>query len=1817
MSGELHRHRSSGIHIDKFDLIGRAGGGGIGHIDLHDAILVLIADGDGHGVGQAGVKDAISGLAGMVFHHGVGVSAQSIELQSGEGEAAGGIVPNILDGLAPGILQQEAELTGLQRTGEGIVHIQLLSAVDDDLAIVGNNGLIGVIKHDLVCIHTVLGAGYRADLQFTAAVVGDHDGSHINCGILGHTGLLMVQLSDLILINAGLGEGDGAKVDAAACCCVNTAGCRHGCAGGDGLQQEAEGVAFHIQTGVGCAGGQIGEGLFCGDILGDGFGLVGICEGNGLGTQNIAGSQHGCGDILGLAAILLHGDLPDRQGIAVAAHRHGNAVLGIVHGNAVAGEGGLLDHIVEGGIGGDILEIVGDGGEDDIAGCAVLLGIHEGQAACAFGIQSKLELAILQAHQLIGVEVGQSLEGLNGQLGGVGCVSIVKIGGHLPSTGIGGDGCVLDAVDCGDHQLACAIVRHHDLKVMAGAVIGPTGSDIFGNDLFHTEVVAAGGIQGQTCQAQRTGSGAAGNGRVGEGQRGLHGIAADGNGSPHPGSRVILHQTEGEGIAALQLGVIVHLDGDILGHIHGDAAHSDADGGIGIQQGCGRSGIGCDGTFKAVAFCGIAGRHIAGGQLLHQVGGVSRNTCDIHGVAVFDGKGDLVLGVYRNGSSAHIDSLAGHAGQRDADLELGQSGRCSSTLIVGHGLGDQEAAVFLDVVGENDLMELVSGNGAACHRAVYHRTGSGNEVQLVAADGFLRHGVGCAHIHAGDGDGLVSTKLQSQLAIVKGRFCAVYLHLAVGVTGDGDGKGEALAAIGNALYQFFGENEALGRRIGDPAVVAHVDKLISMGIVAIERSIHQLMADGREAAGDIFGLFQVVRVGSTAQSAGRDVPAIVACFFGHAQCIFGQFLIVHSHGCILLITGLVGIGGGVDHMAVVKLAAGTVGTGVDCAVGIRIHHRIGGEVVMLVGLAGLEIGVGNGVQTGILQNIAQLIILTGRIVQVCLTGGGSPVPCVGVEVVVAVGILGPVAGTQEIDDIFGGHRAMHAHLVNQVDGGSGIVCDGGTVCDDVAITVQLHMDLIGNRGQQRGRHTEGDGLGAILQHLAIGDGLGDLHHDVHHVRCVGGLTGGGGAQHTVAEVCIGCALGNDGIGIHVVPEAHIIAVGIGKPADVVAESTGFGIVGDLAGGISLPCQGPNGFGIGDAQPLLQRPDHVIAQGGGSIGSAESTLDHGLGQLCTGVQSIAGNDALDILDFHAGADLIYEGDIAIGIQIGAGDTGNIVAGAEADLVDDLLKGSRQLAGILGGEVLVGISHLILAADGSIVSNRHIGGAIGVIAAVMHRDGHGLFVGVGKGSILIPQSCHICMGLGGIQHRLCHGNGVAVGGKAQAHGIHIGIGLIGVGAIFLRHLGLDIGSGQLGQEALALFAAIAVAAFILGRNIIKVIGDEGRCAVTHQYQHGCPFADCGCGVELLPGSPQTALDVSTATGGKGGLHLGALAIGDVGIGSRGLIAAHAARAVVGTVVAAAAAAGGGCHTACTDGAACVLDVLNDTVAGRILVGNGSIAIQRQQNRCLGGVNHHAHPAFFVGGEQSMNGIVGSGDHGAQVGVAHTAGDIQHEHGIRRRSAGAGNHTIGRQSRQYHQKVVLVHLNAQAVQGTALGKGCGLGQDRLVRPNAAGVFCGQIGGVKGSLLPGIHGRRVGNGLGRQNSLRNIGRSRLKAQGRKNGKHHHSTQHQGNESGGYTVLSSHHSGISFCVRPKKWDSFYEYRISQNNTKMQEKYSYILPFILAAKQNFSVTMLHAPAHGQMPLLAVIWKCWTNRKNLCIMVLSAACREKEKRRTPL
>ena len=361
-------------------------------------------------------------------------------------------------------------------------------------------------------------------------------------------------------------------------------------------------------------------------------------------------------------------------------------------------------------------------------------------------------------------------------------------------------------------------------------------------------------------------------------------------------------------------------------------------------------------------------------------------------------------------------------------------------------------------------------------------------------------------------------------------------------------------------------------------------------------------------------------------------------------------------------------------------------------------------------------------------------------------------------------------------------------------------------------------------------------------------------------------------------------------------------------------------------------------------------------------------------------------------------------------------------------------------------------------------------------------HGLPVGQAvKGfPVRIDSVCGI---LSGIQHRL--------GDLAVVHTIHAQAKRIEIGGltVFFGHHRLDTGGGQLGNEAVAVQTGAAPAVFIGIGNIAVIIGNKGGRAIAHENHDGRPAGSIGHRAELLPGLPQSPLNIGAAPQLHIGIYRGTAFGGQAGNGGD-IVIVLIIRPAAHTVPA-------------------PPDVLPDAAA----VLNAGVPAQRQQYMGIIGIQHNAHPVLRVAAEKRTDGIVCRGNHSIQLGVLHGAGNIQHEYGIRRVGAFARNRTVGRQSGQGHQKVILLQSNPGAAEGIRVRK------NGLIRPDTAGKLRGHV-RVAEEGLPGIHCTLVCRFV----QLRG-GNCRRAPHGRQHGQYKHSAQQHRQDPLRAAVLTCFHN--------------------------------------------------------------------------------------------
>ena len=422
-----------------------------------------------------------------------------------------------------------------------------------------------------------------------------------------------------------------------------------------------------------------------------------------------------------------------------------------------------------------------------------------------------------------------------------------------------------------------------------------------------------------------------------------------------------------------------------------------------------------------------------------------------------------------------------------------------------------------------------------------------------------------------------------------------------------------------------------------------------------------------------------------------------------------------------------------------------------------------------------------------------------------------------------------------------------------------------------------------------------------------------------------------------------------------------------------------------------------------------------------------------------IQGVTQQDALDILDFHIFTNIIGEGHVAGEIRAAALQVGGIVTGLEDDFLHDGVEGICQA--ITGGiEIFV---HIGLAGYIGILGNSNILAAV-IVGAAGTLDIHSQLA-IAQGQIGTPQR----VGQGGavgIHNRL--GNVVAADVEAQGveQATHIRIVLLIMG-LDLRH---HISSRQLGQKGVACGQVAFVAVAHIGSTHIGVVGcTGGASAVGHKYQDGhavitgLPVIVTDDGVhflEHLHGLKKARLDVGTAAKG--------LCVIQVGIGDCAPdITIHRNSSLTAQAQIFAVAAGS-------------IAVDGQNTGHTLGVGGGAGGAGRR-------IQRHAHTVIFVGVQQGLNGTVGRIDQILLgIGVAHRAGQVQHQNSIGGNGGVAHDLLVGCQCGQGGQEILIAvqHRNLAA-------EGLGILKYGLIGPNAAGVDRGQVVHIK-ILGPVVHG-------------------------------------------------------------------------------------------------------------------------------------------------
>ena len=696
---------------------------------------------------------------------------------------------------------------------------------------------------------------------------------------------------------------------------------------------------------------------------------------------------------------------------------------------------------------------------------------------------------------------------------------------------------------------------------------------------------------------------------------------------------------------------------------------------------------------------------------------------------------------------------------------------------------------------------------------------------------------------------------------------------------------------------------------------------------------------------------------------------------------------------------------------------------------------------------------------------------------------------------------------------------MDTHLIQQSDRRCGRVFHSSG--SGLLYGVRIQLDLIGNCGKQGRGNAEGHLFRSLIQNLKLaigagGDRLGDLNGHIHHVGGVVGLLAGGAAQKQVALIGK-CRAGRSGICAGFIPEAHIIAVSIAVPADVVAVFASCLVIAKLTGRICLAEQFPDLCRVSDVQTTAQSPDHIIAQGSGVFCCAEGIGMQSMGQNLAGIQPSCivlaiDEDALDILDLHAAADLIHKGNIAAHIGILTVQSGNHITGLQADLINNALESCGQIRGLRRIEIAVYICALVL--------NRSIKGNID--RTVSAAQGYRHSISAGKAVVSCPKVGNILLGrTGRIQHSLSN---IAVGYiiHTQAEGIEIGRGIVSGSKLFL-----NIGCCQLGDKTVTGGAGAACAVTGIVRNIIKLVCGIGGSAVTHQYNDRRTGTADRYRLKGFPCSPQTTLNISTASQAHTVIHIligAVLQIDGFGLGvltlsrslSRSLVPAlipvPILRPPVRTGVATVSAA---FNSSLRSGGAniivCQLDIFHHAA-----IGNGGVVIQRHQHMGLVGIQHHANPVGVGSAVQKlMNGFIGGVDHGPQLRCAHTAGNIQHKHRIGRGCALAYQYAVGCQRGKRHKEIVCANVQAGNIRKGS-GNVAGF-QHGLIRPDTTGVFGGNIHRIERG-FPCVQGAGIRFHSGGQDAryIRACSRDCKQCHSRKQGYDQHQAQRHGNNTHG-----------------------------------------------------------------------------------------------------
>ena len=1014
-----------------------------------------------------------------------------------------------------------------------------------------------------------------------------------------------------------------------------------------------------------------------------------------------------------------------------------------------------------------------------------------------------------------------------------------------------------------------------------------------------------------------------------------------------------------------------------------------------------------------------------------------------HGKLAVGGHIDIPCGIAGLKAAGH--GIAGGIGQRDLGGEENAVVHVHRvTAPVHHLLGNDQIALADGGVDEIHIVDEVGGDGAVRHgadRGAVHVDGL-DLIILVGGD--LLHGVGGAGRQAGQPEGLIATKIYvigagggeayggrlTQRDHVQSGGPALSgagVGGAVRVVG-GDAEGEIRGGAGLVHVHRLGQLNALRRCHQQAAVVAkvhiHVVDVVLLGQIGVEHHMG--------GAGGVHRLFLIIHLQLAGGGAGRHHVGAGLLAGDGGEVILphggadrgGRHPLVQEHGR----------GGRFvkDVAAVIILARGRQGLP-------RAHQHV--VIAHLLVHGGIE-GV---VEALVLQRRREL----GGGGHMLVVGGSGNVEVVGPELSghTVGGDVRPIGDAGDVELVKIAAQTALEHQANGCHVG-GILHRHGDVAGLVHVGA-LQGDKVGHHRHQ--------GSGDLPQHsLRAGGDIGaHLHGHIHHIGVLDTARG-------LAQEAVGLDLvhrtGRDSVGGGFIPEAHVGAIRLGIPADVVGPVV-------LRYVLELPrCKGASHqrlsrHRIGNAQAGLDRTDEFIAQSGGVLHRAEA-VGGSIGQLgghhVAVVQGVAQQDALNVLDLHIGAQGVGEIHVTGKIGVTALQVGGIVAGLQDDLVHDGLESILQ-AGAGGGEVLV---HVGFIRHVGILGDGYVGRAAG---AVLDGDAHRA---AGQAVIGSPQP----VGEGRavrIHHALRHTVVADVEAQGVEQAAHVGIHSPIMSGDPIHH----VGGGELSQEGVTGRQIALVAVAHVGGDhgtlveqaaggILRILhigivgGAGGGSAVGHQHQDGhtvvtgLPVVVPDDGIHLLEhllGLPQAGLDVGAAAEGLGVVQVSARhGAGHAAVHRYGAVVVQVQVYRVATVV----GGGGGVP----------IDGQN---AGDAFAVGGATGLAG------GRIQHHAHAVVLIDLQQLVDGAVGRADEvGFGIGILHRAGEVQHQHRVGGHGGIPHHLFVGRQRGQSGEEVLVVveHRHLAVKSG-------GVGKDGLVRPHTARIGGVQIVQIE-ILRPVMHG-------------------------------------------------------------------------------------------------------------------------------------------------